>query len=102
MSLPPFVLALLLTGHSVKTTLVTLMGLPRVDISVIALSKALPNVMNLPVISDFISKSIDTACAEYVAPKSITLDLQQLISGDDIKKGKLGCSVVFDLFTKRD
>ena len=45
--------------------------------------------MNIPVLSSFISQSIDAACAEYVAPKSLTLDLQQLISGDDIKKGEL-------------
>ncbi|GJE98733.1 C2 domain-containing protein [Phanerochaete sordida] len=70
----------------VKTTMVSLMGLPRVTISVVALSRALPNVMNLPFISGFISSSIDTAVAEYVAPKSLTVDLQRLISGDDIKK----------------
>lgn len=68
------------------------MGLPRIDISVIALSKALPNVMNLPFVSGFISSAINTAAAEYVAPKSLTLDLQQLLAGDDIKKGALLCT----------
>ena len=63
------------------------MGLPRITISVIPLSRLLPNVMDLPFISGFISSAIDTAAAEYVAPKSLTLDLQRLISGDDIKKG---------------
>ncbi len=71
-----------------KTTLVTLMGLPRISISVVPMSRALPNIMNLPFISGFISSAIDTAAAEYVAPKSMTLDLQRLISGDDIKKGR--------------
>ncbi|THH27196.1 hypothetical protein EUX98_g6993 [Antrodiella citrinella] len=70
----------------VKTTMVSLMGLPRITISVIPLAKLLPNVMDLPFVSGFISSAIDTAVAEYVAPKSLTLDLQQLISGDDIKK----------------
>ncbi|KAI0080428.1 hypothetical protein K474DRAFT_1637659 [Panus rudis PR-1116 ss-1] len=70
----------------VKTTMVSLMGLPKVNISVTALNKMLPNVMDIPFISGFISSSIDTAVAQYVAPKSLTLDLQQLISGDDIKK----------------
>ncbi|EKM56734.1 uncharacterized protein PHACADRAFT_207924 [Phanerochaete carnosa HHB-10118-sp] len=70
----------------VKKTMISLMGLPRITISVVALSRALPNVMNLPFISGFVSSSIDTAVAEYVAPKSLTLDLQRLISGDDIKK----------------
>ena len=71
---------------SVKTTLVTLMGLPRITISVVPMSRLLPNVMDIPFISGFISSALDTAAAEYVAPKSLTLDLQQLISGDDIKK----------------
>lgn len=50
------------------------------------MSRLLPNVMNLPFISGFVSDAINTAVAEYVAPKSLTLDLQRLISGDDIKK----------------
>ncbi|KAH8101754.1 hypothetical protein BXZ70DRAFT_1071093 [Cristinia sonorae] len=70
----------------VKATMVSLMGLPRITISVIPLAKFLPNVMNLPFVSGFISSAIDTAVAEYVAPKSLTVDLQQLISGDDMKK----------------
>ena len=73
-----------------KTTIVTLMGLPRITISVVPMSRVLPNIMNLPFISGFISSAIDTAAAEYVAPKSLTLDLQRLICGDDIKKGKPG------------
>ncbi|KAL5476528.1 hypothetical protein ACEPAI_3385 [Sanghuangporus weigelae] len=78
----------------IKTTLVTLMDLPRVSISVVPMSKSLPNVMNIPVLSSFISKSIDAVCAEYVAPRSLTLDLQQLISGDDIKKATEAIGVV--------
>lgn len=66
--------------------MVSLMGLPRITIAATPLSRALPNVMNMPFISGFISSSIDTAVAEYVAPKSLTIDLQRLISGDDIKK----------------
>ncbi|KZT64142.1 hypothetical protein DAEQUDRAFT_718539 [Daedalea quercina L-15889] len=70
----------------VKTTMVTLLGLPHVTISVVPLSERLPNVMNIPFVSGFVSSAINTAAAEYVAPKSLTLDLQKLISGDDIKK----------------
>ena len=70
-----------------KTTIVTLLGLPHITISVVPLSEHLPNVMNIPFISGFISSAINAAAAEYVAPKSLTLDLQKLISGDDIKKG---------------
>jgi hypothetical protein len=46
------------------------------------------NFLAVPVVSEFISSSIDAAAAEYVAPKSLTIDLQQLISGDDIQKGE--------------
>lgn len=70
-----------------KTTLVTFMGLPHITISVVPMSERLPNVMNVPFISGFISSAINTAAAEYVAPKSLTIDLQKFISGDDIKKG---------------
>ncbi|OCH92775.1 hypothetical protein OBBRIDRAFT_864983 [Obba rivulosa] len=70
----------------VKKTLLSLMGLPNITMSATPLSEHLPNVMNIPFISGFISSAIDTAAAEYVAPKSLMLDLQKLISGDDIKK----------------
>ena len=66
--------------------MVTLLGLPHITISIVALSKLLPNVMDIPFISGFISSAIDTAVAEYVAPKSFRFDLQRLIRGDDIKK----------------
>jgi len=71
----------------VKTTIVTLLGLPHITISVTPLSEKLPNMMNIPFISGFVSSAINTAAAEYVAPKSLTVDLQKFISGDDIKKG---------------
>lgn len=80
-------------SYSVKTTMVTLLGLPHITISVVPLSEHLPNVMNIPFISGFISSAINTAAAEYVAPKSLTLDLQKLISGDDIKKGTLSVAL---------
>ncbi|KAI0267273.1 hypothetical protein BC834DRAFT_822647 [Gloeopeniophorella convolvens] len=70
----------------VKTTLLTLLGLPRITISVTALSRALPNVMNIPFVSGFVSSALDTAAAEYVAPKSLILDVQRLLGGSDIKK----------------
>ncbi|KAH9916920.1 uncharacterized protein B0H18DRAFT_1214852 [Fomitopsis serialis] len=70
----------------VKTTMITLLGLPHITIKVVPLNERLPNMMNIPFISGFISSAINTAAAEYVAPKSLTLDLQKLISGDDIKK----------------
>jgi hypothetical protein len=78
--------------HSVKTAVVTLLGLPRISISVVPLHQRLTNIMNLPLVSTFISNSVNTAVAEYVAPKSLKLDVQRLISGDDVKRGTLGSS----------
>lgn len=42
--------------------------------------------MNLPIISSFVQNSVDAALAEYVAPKSLTLDLKDMLVGDDFKK----------------
>ncbi|KAJ3557617.1 hypothetical protein NM688_g1373 [Phlebia brevispora] len=78
----------------IKTTMITLLGLPRITISVVPLSRLLPNVMDLPFISGFISSSIDTAVAEYVAPKSVTINLQRLIRGDDVKKDTEAIGVI--------
>ncbi len=48
------------------------------------------------VISSFVQSSIDAALAEYVAPKSLTLDLKDMLVGDDFKKdtSARGCLVV--------
>lgn len=53
----------------------TLMGVPKVEISAIPMSKALPNVLDLPLISGFVQSSIAAAANEYVAPKSMTLNM---------------------------
>jgi Ca2+-dependent lipid-binding protein len=74
--------------YSVKTAVVTLLGLPRITISVVPLHQHFTNIMNLPLVSTFISNSLNTAVAEYVAPKSLKLDVQRLISGDDVKRGQ--------------
>lgn len=77
--------------RSVKGCIATLLDVPKITISVVPLtssahSSSVFNIMNLPLISTYISNAIRTALAEYVAPKSLTLDLQQIISGDDVKK----------------
>lgn len=46
----------------------------------------MPNLMDLPLISRFVQSSVDAAMAEYVAPKSLTLDLKDMLMGDDFKK----------------
>ncbi|SJX62547.1 uncharacterized protein SRS1_13394 [Sporisorium reilianum f. sp. reilianum] len=64
----------------------TLMGVPKVEISAIPMLKALPNVLDLPLISGFVQSSIAAAANMYVAPKSMTLNMAQMLSGDGIKK----------------
>ncbi|KAF2108948.1 hypothetical protein BDV96DRAFT_586265 [Lophiotrema nucula] len=64
----------------------TFLGQPKVDLSCIPLLKKGPNLMDLPLISRFVQSSVDAAMAEYVAPKSLTLDLKDMLVGDDFKK----------------
>lgn len=44
------------------------------------------NVLNLPLISQFVNSSIATAANEYVAPKSMTMEIGKMLLGDDVKK----------------
>jgi Ca2+-dependent lipid-binding protein len=59
----------------------TFMGVPAVEVSVTPMSKNLPNVLDLPLISTFVKMAIAAGVAEYVAPKSMTLNMQELLSG---------------------
>lgn len=63
----------------------TFMGLPQVSISVQPLNKGLPNVLDLPFLNDFVQSSIAAACNAYVAPKSMTLDLGEILMGSGTK-----------------
>ena len=64
----------------------TFLGQPKVDLSCIPLTKRGLNIMDLPLISSFVQSSIDAALSQYVAPKSLTLDLKSMLVGDDFKK----------------
>lgn len=64
----------------------TFLGQPKADLSCVPLTKRGLNLMDLPLISSFVQSSIDAALAEYVAPKSLTLDLKDMLVGDDFKK----------------
>lgn len=79
----------------IKHTLITLVGLPKVSISITPIhKKLLPNMMDIPFISRFITDAVNTAAKEYVAPKSLMLDLQQLLSGDGINRDTAHIGVV--------
>lgn len=72
----------------------TFLGQPRASLSCVPLSKHNLNLMDVPLISSFVQSSIDAALAEYVAPKSLTLDLKDMIVGDDFKKDTAARGVV--------
>lgn len=64
----------------------TLLGQPKVDLSCVPLSKHGLNIMDVPFISKFVQSAVDAAMAQYVAPKSLTLDLKDMLAGDDFKR----------------
>ncbi|KAM7191830.1 hypothetical protein V8F33_008677 [Rhypophila sp. PSN 637] len=78
----------------VELCTLTFLGQPRADISCVPLSKHSLNLMDVPLISSFVQSSIDAALAEYVAPKSLTLDLKDMLMGDDFKKDTLTRGVI--------
>ncbi|KAJ3523496.1 hypothetical protein NM688_g8720 [Phlebia brevispora] len=70
----------------VRNLTVTLMGVPKVEVSVEPFTKKLPNVLDLPMIQKFVEMGVAAACAQYVAPKSLTINLAQMLMGDGVKK----------------
>ncbi|CAG8960338.1 hypothetical protein HYFRA_00012412 [Hymenoscyphus fraxineus] len=72
----------------------TFVGQPKADLSCVPLSRHLPNLMNVPLISSFVQSSIDAALADYVAPKSLTIDLKEMLVGDDFKKDAVARGVI--------
>src|SRR5271156_4042906 len=71
----------------IKNVTFTLMGLPQVQVSAVPMTERGINVLNLPLISGFVNNSIAAAANEYVAPKSMSLDVGKMLVGDIIKKG---------------
>ena len=60
----------------------TFLGQPKVELSCTPLFRRMPNLMDLPLISNFVQSAVDAAMAEYVAPKSLTLDLKAMLAGE--------------------
>lgn len=65
----------------VRNLTFTLMGVPAVEVSAIPMLKALPNVLDLPLISKFVKMAISAGTSTLVAPKSMTLNLQEMMGG---------------------
>ncbi|CEQ38684.1 SPOSA6832_00141, partial [Sporobolomyces salmonicolor] len=70
----------------IRNVTFTLMGVPAIEASAIPLAKGLPNVLDLPLISGFVKSSIAAATAVYCAPKSMTMNIAQMLSGDGVKR----------------
>jgi Ca2+-dependent lipid-binding protein len=69
-----------------KTLTFTLMGVPHVQAGCIPMLEKGVNILNLPLISNFVNYAIGAAAGMYVAPKSMSLDMRALLQGDDITK----------------
>ncbi|KAF5667621.1 transmembrane transporter [Fusarium heterosporum] len=78
-----------------KTLTFTLMGLPKVQAGCTPMIEKGVNILNLPLISNFVNWAIGAAASMYVAPKSLSLDLSKMLQGDDIKKETLALGVLF-------
>ncbi|KAI3325307.1 hypothetical protein HD806DRAFT_492604 [Xylariaceae sp. AK1471] len=78
----------------------TFLGQPKASISCMPLSKHSFSLTDVPLISSFVNSAIDAALAEYVAPKSLTLNLKDMLVGEDFKKDTISLGVVW-IFIKR-
>lgn len=78
-----------------KTVTFTLMGIPKVQAGCTPMVEKGVNILNLPLISNFVNWAIGAAASMYVAPKSMTIDMSKMLQGDDIKKETLAIGVMF-------
>lgn len=69
-----------------KNLTFTLMGVPHVQAGCVPMVKRGVNILNLPLISNFVNYAVAAAASLYVAPKSMSLDLKAMLQGDDITK----------------
>ncbi|EIM22815.1 hypothetical protein WALSEDRAFT_59632 [Wallemia mellicola CBS 633.66] len=78
----------------IKNTTIAFMGLPKVVISATPLTKHFLNAMKLPLVSQFINSSINAAMRDFCAPKSYTVDVQDLLLEDDVKRDATAIGVI--------
>ncbi|KOS18903.1 Meiotically up-regulated protein [Escovopsis weberi] len=79
----------------VKTLTVTLMGRPKVQAGCTPMVEKGVNILNLPLISNFVNWAIGATASMYVAPKSLTLDVSKMLQGDDIQKETFALGVIY-------
>ncbi|KAF2659447.1 hypothetical protein K491DRAFT_689312 [Lophiostoma macrostomum CBS 122681] len=69
-----------------KTLTFTLMGTPHVSAGCIPMVEKGVNILNLPLISNFVNYAIGAAASMYVAPKSMSIDMRAILQGDSVQK----------------
>ncbi|KAK8844773.1 hypothetical protein IAR55_006623 [Kwoniella newhampshirensis] len=65
----------------VRNLTFALCGVPAVEVSAIPMSNKLPNVLDLPFVSSFVKMGIAAGTAELAVPKSMTINIQEMLSG---------------------
>lgn len=78
-----------------KTLTFTLMGVPQVTAGCIPMVQHGVNLLNLPLISNFVNYAIGAAASMYVAPKSMSIDMRAILQGDTIQKDTLAIGVLW-------
>lgn len=70
----------------VKDLTFSLVGLPHIQAGCMPMLRRGVNILNLPLISNFVNYAIRTAASLFAAPKSMTMDLSSTLKGDEIHK----------------
>lgn len=71
------------------------MGLPNIEMAASPLNQVFMNVMDLPLLSNFIKNSLNAAANEYVAPRSYTVDVCKILVGDDVKRVTSSVGIIY-------
>lgn len=69
-----------------KNLTFTLMGTPHVQAGCVPMLERGVNILNLPLISNFVNYAIGAAASMFVAPKNMSIDMRAILQGDDITK----------------
>ncbi|KAL4990581.1 hypothetical protein BDW68DRAFT_154012 [Aspergillus falconensis] len=79
----------------IKDLTFSLAGIPHIRAGCMPMFRTGVNVLNLPLISNFVNYAIGAACGMFAAPKSMTMDLSMLAKGDDVVKDTQALGVMW-------
>ncbi|CCG83493.1 Putative uncharacterized protein B5O22.140 [Taphrina deformans PYCC 5710] len=69
-----------------KNGTISLLGMPKIELSTVPISTRFINVMYLPFVSQLVSFAVKIVLKDLIAPRSYTMDVSKLMVGDDVKK----------------